>query len=487
METIRNSLPLSRQQVLNSIDRGVGVLGISLTSSTGKELKDLTDLTIVNKNIANARRAFEIDPTVRSSVLSMLILANGEWEIIGSKEAGEDAIKHIKNKTKEWDLNQIINGLLMKSMVDGKSFIRKTFQPNDITGVNFLAYDEQTYDFIQLKDGITGKVEGYMQKAKVYNVPKDWKTTSFDTLAKREGEDKETPFDPWEIIYPRLFDDGSSLVYGALDDVYCLKLIKNYGPTIIKRALMTLGVEVGTKEKAFKPYLDTDDYETKQSKVNNALTKIASDFAEKEKKDNIVHSYGARPYMIGDGKVIDITSYTNLYKQEIKESLLTPDSRFNSASTNKSTAGEQMGNKGQMTVINFLQDHVNQYLMPYLFDDQLNRAKYLEDIGQIGIKFTALETEDDLNLAQVAEKLEAAYPSKGDVEKDLRVQTYFPKFYTVKQNYEADLQNDNQDPTIVNSIQNIGSGFIETQNGTNNLIESWKKYLISEEIIKAAG
>lgn len=490
MKTIKNSLPASRNAILNSIDRGVGVLGISLTSSTGNKLKDLTDLTIVNKNIANARRAFEIDPTVRSSTLSMLILANGEWEIEGTKDASEEAIKHIKRKAKEWDLNQIINGLLMKSVVDGKSFIQKKFQPNDITAVNFLAYDEQTYNFIELKNPFTGVIDGYMQKARIYPYPKDWKSKKFDELANREGEDKETAFDPDQIIYPKLFDDGSSPVYGALDDVYCLKLIKNYGPTIIKRALMTLAVEVGTKEipnpfkDAFSP---TDTYEEKMAKTEVLLAKIGGSFTKKEEKDTITHSYGSRPYMIGDGKVIDITSYTDFYKQEIKEALLTPDSRFNSASTNKSTAETQLGNKGQGTVIEFLQDHVNQYLRPYLFDDQLNRAKYVDDIGQIGLKFTALETEDDLNLAQVAEKLEAAYPSPDQNEKDLRIQTYFPKFYTTKQNYLADLNSKEDGSTIVNSIKPTNQGFIESQTQTNNLIDSWKKYLISEGIVKAAG
>lgn len=489
MKRIKNNLPASKNMVLNSIDRGVGVLGISLTSTSTNKLKDLTDLTLVDKSIANARRAFEIDPTIRSSILSMLILTNGDWEIEGTKDASDDAVKHIQRKAREWDLNQIINGLLMKSMVDGKSFIRKSFTNNDILGVDFLAYDEKTYNFIELRDGVTGKVMGYKQKAKVYNVPRDWKNQSFDQLAKREGEEKETSFEPNQIIYPRLFDDGSSLVYGALDDVYCLKLIKNYGPTIIKRSLMTLGVEVGTKEASFKPYTDADDYDTKMSKVRSGLEKIATDFAEKEKKDNIVHSYGTRPYMIGDGKVIDITSFTSFYKQEIKEALLTPDSRFNSASTNKATAETQLGSKGQGTVIDFLQDHVTQYLKPYLFDDQLQRAGYDDDVGLIGLKFTALEPEDDLNLAQVAEKLESAYPSIDETDKDLRMQTYFPKFYTNKQIYLADHENEegNDESVIVNSINDTNEGFIESQRSTDNLIESWKKHLVNEGIVKPRG
>lgn len=488
--TIKNSIPQTPEQqleniILNSIDRGVGAISISLSSSTQQSLKDLTDLILVNRTVANARRAFEIDPTVRSSILSMLIIANGDWEIEGDKDASEAAIKHIKNKSKEWDLNQIINGILMKDMVDGKCFLRKKAFTNDITNVDFLAYDENTYNFIELKDDITGKLYGYKQKAKVYTVPSTWKTDSFDTLANRTGEDKETNFMPGEVIYPKLFEDGSSLVYGALDEVYCIKLIKNMMPTIVKRAAMTLGVEVGNKDAPYKPYDEADDYDTKKAKVDAGLQKFGQDFAKKEEKDTITHSFGERPYMIGDGRLLAVNPFLEFFKQEAKEAMLTPDSRFNSASTNKSTAGEQLGDKGQMTVIGFLQDNVNQYIQPYLFDDQLSKAKYTDDIGKIYIKFTPLKVEDDLTLAQVGEKLETLYPSPDEDDKALRMQTYFPKYYNARQNYLADLENtDENNKQIVNSIVPTNYGFLEGQEGTMDLINSWKKVLIEEEIVK---
>lgn len=488
--TIQNSIPTNPEQqleniILNSIDRGVGAISISLSSSTQQELKDLTDLILVNRTIANARRAFEIDPTVRSSVLSMLIIANGDWEIEGDKDASEAAIKHIKRKSKEWNLNQIINGILMKDMVDGKCFLRKKAFTNDITNVDFLAFDEKTYNFIELKDDITGKLYGYKQKAKVYTVPSTWKTDSFDTLAQRTGEDKETNFNPGDVIYPKLFEDGSSLVYGALDEVYCIKLIKNMMPTIVKRAAMTLGVEVGNKDAPYRPYDETDSYDIKKAKVDQGLQKFGQDFAKKEEKDTIVYSFGVKPEMIGNGKLLDVSPFLNFFKQEAKESILTPDSRFNSASTNKSTAGEQLGNKGQMTVIGFLQDHVNQYIQPDLFDDQLTRAKYTDDIGKIYIKFTPLEVENDLTLAQVGEKLEALYPSPDEDDKDLRQQTYFPAYYNARQAYLADLNSDEEDKQIVNSIVPTNYGFLENQEGTVDLINSWKNILIDEEIVKA--
>ena len=491
---ITNSLPLTRRQILNTIDRGIGALGISLTSSTStdsSDLKDLTDITLVNRTIPNARRAFEIDPTVRSSILSMIIIANGDWEIAtrkGTKLTNEDSLEHINRKTKEWDLNQIINGQLMKNMVDGKCFLRKKAFTNDITNVDFLAFDENTYNFIELKDDITGKLYGYKQKAKVYTVPNTWKTDSFDTLANRSGEDKETNFNPGDVIYPKLLEDGTGLVYGTLDDVYCRKLIKNYGPTIVKRALMTLGVEVGTKEipNPFSDAFDVDDsYEAKMAKVEVLLTKLGNTFAKKEEKDTIVHSYGSKPYMIGEGKLVDITTYTGMYKQDIREVLLTPNSLFDASESSYAASKMQMGKSGRLTVIDFLQDNINQYQTTYLFDDQLARAKYTDDIGKIYIEFTPLEIEDDLTLAQVGEKLEAVYPSLDDEDKSLRQQTYFPAYYKARQAYLADLNSDEEKSSqIVNSISNDGFGFIENQEGTMDLINSWREFAVKEEIVK---
>jgi|GEM_PF-5041198 len=486
-KTIRNSIPATREQILNSIDRGVGAIGISLSSTGEGNLKDLTDLAQVNRTIANARRAFEIDPTVRSSILSSVIIATGDWEIEGDKNASDNAVKHIKRKAKEWDLNQIINGQAMKTSIDGKCFIRKKGFNNDITNVDFLSYDENTYNFIELKDNNTGQVIGYKQKAMVYNIPKDWKDKSFDTLVAMKGEEKESNFLPGDVIHPKLFDDGTSLVYGALDDVYNLKKIKNFGPTIVKRALMTLGVEVGTKDAPIKPWGENEilTYAQKKALINAEMALVGEDFSKKENKDTITHTYGIRPYMVGDGKLVDITPFITIYKQEIRESILTPDSRFNSASTNKATADAQMGNKGQGTVITYMQSNINQYQSQYLFDDQLNRASYIDDLGLIRIKFTPLETENGLSLSQVAQTLEQLYPSTDETEKEIRQQTYFPAYYQAKQKYDADMDSTDEEEIIINnSIRETSHGFIEEQKGTMRIIDGFKKYMIQEELVK---
>jgi len=321
----------------------------------------------------------------------------------------------------------------------------------------------------------------------VYNIPKDWKDKSFDTLVAMKGEEKESNFLPGDVIHPKLFDDGTSLVYGALDDVYNLKKIKNFGPTIVKRALMTLGVEVGTKDAPIKPWGENEilTYAQKKALINAEMALVGEDFSKKENKDTITHTYGIRPYMVGDGKLVDITPFITIYKQEIRESILTPDSRFNSASTNKATADAQMGNKGQGTVITYMQSNINQYQSQYLFDDQLNRASYIDDLGLIRIKFTPLETENGLSLSQVAQTLEQLYPSTDETEKEIRQQTYFPAYYQAKQKYDADMDSTDEEEIIINnSIRETSHGFIEEQKGTMRIIDGFKKYMIQEELVK---
>jgi hypothetical protein len=250
---------------------------------------------------------------------------------------------------------------------------------------------------------------------------------------------------------------------------------------------MTLGVEVGTKDAPIKPWGENEilTYAQKKALINAELKKFGEDFSKKEEKDTITHSFGVRPYMVGEGKLVDITPYITIYKQEIRESILTPDSRFNSATTNKATAEAQLGNKGQGTVITYMQSNINQYQSQYLFDDQLNRAGYIDDLGLVRIKFTPLETEDGLKLSQIAQALEVLYPAMDDVEKDIRQQTYFPAYYQAKNKHDADVNSTGEEEVIItNSIRETSHGFIEEQKSTNRIIDSWKQFMIEEELVK---
>jgi hypothetical protein len=386
------------------------------TNATQEQLEDLTDLILVRKNINNARRAVEIDPTTWSSLLSLTIAATSTpLTVVGDENANPKAIEHIKDKIKEWHIEQSRIASTWKGLVDGRCFIEKYIQPetNSITEISHLAFDEYWYNFLELKDPKTGKVLGYKQKAKIYPVPSNWENTSFDMLKNRQSEIIETTFTPdpttgFNPVFQPIFfpSDGNSegLVFKVLDDVYVLKSIKNMMIDAAKMAAVTTGVQVGNKDFPFKPYLDSDTNEEKISKSEERMAEIGDNFKDKFKKQVILHDGGVSTYMVGNGQLVALQDYLDYAKQEIRSALLTPDSRFESASSNRAVAQEQMsGSMGQVTVVDYINNfYIKSYYEHDLINHELALAGYQNDIGLIHLEFGEQETENEMDLANIA-------------------------------------------------------------------------------------
>ena len=464
IKTLTNRLNPTR--ILNNSMRSIQEVPVGLTERTGhyqgysqdhtntteRELKDLTDQILVDRTLQNSRRAMEIDPTTWSSIISQCIITNTGWDIMGhtddtenkeeDEEESEDdkrhreAVKHIKEKCREWDLGQIMWEMDLKSCVDGTCLIHKTIAPRTIKSVTFLLYDEDEYDFIDITDPQTGELKGYKQKYMRYDIPDNWEDVKFDELTHLMGIPDEENFTPDEIIMPKLFEqdgEGQSLVYKVLDYVYIKREIERAMPIAARRAAVSLGVEVGNKDIQFNFGADPGDtMEEKQAKQAQAMAGIADAFAEKEKKDLITYPYGTKPEMIGNGKVADFKDYLNYLKQEIRSALLTPDSRFESQSSNRAVAREQLsGSLGQVTVIEYLREFNKYYLEKYLIDHELRLAGYKDQVGKVFIKYKELELEDELVLAQIAEKLIVM-----GADPEVIMQTYFKRYMTEEQNYK---------------------------------------------------
>ncbi len=455
-KSLRNRLTSGAKTLLNRT-RGVGELPIGLTgtrnrnvgyaqnrnASTSRELKDLTDQILVDRTIENSRRAVELDPTTWSSLISLSIITNTGYDIMGHNDEEADdsdrlreAVKHIREKCRDWNLSSVMWEMDYKSMVDGTCCIRKTVNTKTIDSVNFLLYDNDAYDFIELTNPTNGEVLGYKQKYMKYDIPKNWQEETFDSLANLPGTEGEDNFTPEEIIMPKLFEvdgEGQSLVYKVLDYVYIKREIERAMPVAARRAAVSLGVEVGNSDIQFNFGADPGDTrEVKEQKQASAMADIADSFAEKEKKDLIVYPYGVRPNMIGNGKVAEFAEYLDYLKQEIRSALLTPDSRFESQNSNRAVAREQLsGSLGQVTVIDYLREFNKYYLEKYLFDHELRLAGYEDMVGRVFIKYKELELEDELVLAQIAEKLIVM-----GADPDVIIQTYFKRYITEEQNYK---------------------------------------------------
>ena len=406
---IQNTLSPIGRSIVNStnvIDRGVGGLGVTLNRTTQSTVKDLDDLNIVDKTVANARRAVAIDPTTKACILTLTILANKEFEIVGDNQTDDDAIDHITQKAKEWELSKNMTNTTWKSLIDGRCFIEKYIQPGKptIQEINHLMFDEDIYNFIELRDPETGQVLGYKQRAKTYPVSQDWKEQNFLTTLHRPWVWKDTNFEPEQVIMPRLFDsDGNSegMVFDVLDDVYCMKELKNMIPLAAKMGAATMGVQVGNEKMPFKPYNDNDDYLTKKSKLEVAMEGVGRSFTERFKKDVILYDGAVNPGMIGNmgSNISELAVGVDLFRTEIMTALLTPDSKFIARSSNRAVAQEQMsGDMGQIKVLNYLQEQfLRPYYERYLFDHELQLAGFDSSVGKVHIQYEEQNKEDEGN------------------------------------------------------------------------------------------
>ncbi len=455
---------------IQTIDRGINGLGITLNKDkTSTDLKNLQDLTLVNKTIANARMAVEIDPTTFSSVLSTVILANKEFNIVGDDKANPDAIDYIEKKVREWDLEKSRITTTWKGLIDGRCFIEEYINPKRLTIEKpvHLAFDENYYDFIEIPNPTTGQVEGYMQKAKEFNIPEDWETQSFDSLKNPQYSVKEIPFLPdpdtgWiNVFMPRFFNgDGNSegFVFKVLDDVYSLKRIKNIMPNAAMKAATTIDVQVGNKDFPFKPYNDSDSSDEKINKSQARMQIIGDDFTDMANKELVMHDGSITAQMLGNGTLPELERYCNFFKQEIRSALQTPDSRFESASSNRAVSQEQMsGDTGQIKVLDYIR---TQFLDPvyerYLIDYELMLAGYSDSVGMIHFGYEDDNKEDELSSAQIANIILAIRPDLFDTV----APEYFPRIATElsKMNIDNPVKPIQQGEPVVNSL---GTGFVD--------------------------
>ncbi|MDO9158300.1 MAG: hypothetical protein Q7U45_02490, partial [Burkholderiaceae bacterium] len=314
---LSNRIKTKGQTLTNSIKRGLGSIGVTLSTSKTVKLNDLTDLILVDRNIQNTRTAMEIDDTVWASVVSYMIISNISFDITSDKGADPKALKHIQDKVKEWKLDQLFDEVILKYFTDAECFVRKLIDldidANSISSVDILAYDEEDYNILAIDDWRTGKVLGYIQKAKVVNYPENWKEKEFDELLNIEEVEEKFPFEPEQIIHCKLMESDKiaiNFLYKVLDPVFIKKTIINMFPKLVKRAGMTLGVEVGNSDvDILTPDMQGMTPSEAAASASAKFTNISNTFTKLIDNENITHEYGIRPYMIGEGKLIDVIPY----------------------------------------------------------------------------------------------------------------------------------------------------------------------------------
>ncbi len=384
-----------------------------------EDFEDIEGYQRINRNIKNARWAYDNDSTVNSSINNAVITANRGFQIVADSPEYEEAAEHIRIRSKDWDLRDSIEEAMIKAHVDGTCFIQKRIKDNAIY-IHFLAYDGDEYDFRIIRNPDTEEVLGYKQKAPVTRLDGSWKSLEFDDL-DLDGEEEENNFLPEEIIciqFRETDGQGNSAVYPALDLVDAKRRIEKYMLKAAHKSGSILGLEIGA-----------DGYDASELTDDN-VTKVVNLFSEHDGKEVVAYNAGIKPARIGSNVLLDYTLYLNYLKGEIRSTLLTPDSKFESSKGSRFTAAEQMsGSTGFVVYIEYLQEFIKNIFEPELFDDELELAGYEDAKGHVHIQFKEIREDEEQSRADIGVKLFGIYPN---VDPDVLTRAYFPGYVKVK-------------------------------------------------------
>jgi hypothetical protein len=440
----------NEHQLINSIlpDKGfASPLTDPISNDKHQEEKlSLKDVVRVDRTIEECRMAMKIEPFCRASALMMMILVASDFEIYGTGDADEDVVSRIQDIARDvWELESKIFGIAWRSIVDGKYYMNKVLDTKSKNIlIDFLAYDAEDYDFIKLVNPGDQEVLGYVQKAKYWKYPEDWNEFdekgepkhSFEELATPDTETISIPLLKEQVIHGAYFEDGEGLIMGILDDVYAMKDIANAHPDIIKAQLGLIFVQMGTEDRPFTPYNDTDSMEVQKYKLQEALNNAQKTFAKGIENKLTVGTQTTNPKFIGSSNMgaLNLTFASTFHAHRIFIGLLTPPGRWEGSGTNKASIETQIGDGGQYSAVYFLQNMIKRDLERDLINHQIELLvdefgeKATNSIDKVKIRFRIKNLEDRKKLAEVFKILEDYHPSMSDDELNDRLEVYMPEY-----------------------------------------------------------
>lgn len=416
------------ERLKNSITEAVSK---SATNKKETGLKDFKDLGYrrINETIENARFAYKFDPTVSSTLDNAIMIANSQFYFEADDPQYAEAAEALKNIAEDrWDLHNIFEETLKKALRDGAAFIQQSLREGEVH-INFLAFDGDTFDFKVIRDPSTETIVGYKQKIQVSELDSSWQTKEFDEVEEGDLKVGYYNFLPEEIINPLYKEEdgeGNSAIYSCIDDVDRKFKLKKYMMNAAHKAGKIIAVQLGEQGVDISKVTD------------ETIDNILEWFSESSSKEVISHPVGITPTMLGDSQLVDFIIYFNFLKSEIRDALLTPDSKFDSTGANRATANEQLsGSTGYIVYIESLQNFLVHYFKK-LFDAYLTNEGYDDAVGHITLKFPTLRPEDPQIQAAIGQQLAAVNPQ---VDMDALVETYFPKYAQAVRAKNTNLQN----------------------------------------------
>lgn len=318
----------------------------------------------ITPSIKNCRRASNF-PTVNGIINNLIMKTISNMVISGDNP---EAVKHIEEMDKVWNLRSLMYEGLRKAIVDGEPFYEKVVRDGH-AHLRLLAFDGEKALIKKIYDE-NSELVGYKQLVVRKSALKDWKGMEFwETY--QEQQVITVDFDACEISNPILIEvdgEGQSLVKGVIDYCYELDSLVRMMAKIVHKSANIMVATIGNENRSE----DKFDEEAKK-RVSGELSDIHNDGV-------VIVPYGIELGLVGTDVLPKIENYIKIIKSFLFEHFNTPEAVFNNESSNRATAEVQIidGATGYILFIVFCQQFVKSWLERDLINEELLLAGYAE-------------------------------------------------------------------------------------------------------------
>ena len=317
----------------------------------------------------------------------------------------QEAIDHIIDTAKIWNLRNLMYECVWKNLVDGEVFYQRSTRDGHIQ-LRLLAFDGEKALIKKLYDDDGVTIKGYKQLVVRKSAVKKWKGVKF--WETYQNSDVVTvDFEPDEISNPILIEIdgvGQSLVKNVIDLAYYLEALTRQMPMIVFKSSNIMTATLGNADRGeYKVDDDTRDY-------------IANEVSNYHKKGVITLPYGIELKNISAHGLPNVEDYIKSIKSMIYEGLISPESIYSSESSNRSTAQVQLVSEktGYILFIQFIQEFLKNWVEEVLFDPELEKHGF--EKGSAYITFQTDDADLDTNYLKASENHTV------DIEKESNMQ-----------------------------------------------------------------
>lgn len=342
----------------------------------------------IKPTIKNRRKASQF-PSVYG-ILNNLIMKTISSYVIDGED--EEAVEHIVDVAKIWNLRNLMYECLWKNLVDGEVFYQRGVKNGHIQ-LRLLAFDgekaliKKLYD----EDGVT--IKGYKQLVVRKSALKKWKGIKFwETY--QDSDVITVDFEPDEMSNPILVEIdgvGQSLVKNVIDIAYYLESLASQMPMIVFKSANIMVATLGNSERGeYNLDDETRDY-------------IADQISNYHNKGVVTLPYGIELDSVGNPVLPKVQDFIKSLKAMLYEGLITPESLYSSESSNRSTAQIQLTDPstGHILFIEYCQEFLKEWVEEVLIDPELKKHNYEE--GSAYLTFQTTEQDLDTNALEVGE------------------------------------------------------------------------------------